>query len=73
MTRLHPTLVAPVRRLSCPICGKPAQAPTRPFCSERCADIDLGRWFGERYKVPAEAPARAPGTDSKTPAEEGGG
>ncbi len=42
---------APARR--CPICGKPAEPGTRPFCSVRCADIDLGRWFGEAYRVPA--------------------
>jgi hypothetical protein len=28
----------------------------RPFCSARCRDIDLGRWFGERYAVPAVEP-----------------
>jgi len=36
----------------CPICGKPTNPKTRPFCSPRCADIDLGRWFGETYRVP---------------------
>ncbi len=39
---------------TCPICGKPAAPALRPFCSRRCADIDLGRWFGERYAIPAE-------------------
>ena len=40
---------------TCPICGKPAVAGAcRPFCSARCADVDLGRWFGESYRVPAE-------------------
>ena len=43
--------------LPCPICGKPAQTSTRPFCSDRCVDIDLGRWFGERYSVPADTEA----------------
>jgi uncharacterized protein len=38
----------------CPICGKPAMARYRPFCSKRCADVDLGRWFGEAYRIPAE-------------------
>lgn len=37
----------------CPICGKPADLKYRPFCSKRCADIDLGRWFTERYRIPA--------------------
>ncbi len=37
----------------CPICGKPAAAPTRPFCSKRCADVDLNRWLSGVYAVPA--------------------
>lgn len=37
----------------CPMCGKPAQVETRPFCSKRCADLDLGRWLGEEYRIPA--------------------
>ncbi len=41
------------RGKACPICGKPAKTETRPFCSKRCADIDLGRWLGEEYRVPA--------------------
>ncbi|MGI9381253.1 MAG: DNA gyrase inhibitor YacG [Methyloligellaceae bacterium] len=27
----------------------------RPFCSKRCADVDLGRWLGERYVIPTAA------------------
>jgi endogenous inhibitor of DNA gyrase (YacG/DUF329 family) len=40
----------------CPICGRTAVEVYRPFCSKRCADVDLGRWFGERYSIPAEEP-----------------
>lgn len=41
----------------CPICGKPAIERLRPFCSKRCADIDLGRWLKGDYAIPArEAP-----------------
>lgn len=40
----------------CPICGKPADAGFEPFCSKRCADIDLGRWFKGGYAIPG-APA----------------
>ena len=40
----------------CPLCGKPAADRYRPFCSKRCADIDLGRWLGETYRIPAEEP-----------------
>ena len=38
----------------CPICGKPAADATRPFCSPRCRDVDLNRWFSGRYVIPAE-------------------
>jgi hypothetical protein len=42
----------------CPICGKPSDSRHRPFCSRRCADVDLHRWLGEGYRVPTdEAPA----------------
>ena len=44
------------RAKACPICGKPVKLETRPFCSKRCADIDLGRWLGESYRIPAEEP-----------------
>lgn len=37
----------------CPICGKPASAEHRPFCSKRCADVDLQRWLSGRYAIPA--------------------
>ncbi|MFN3994211.1 MAG: DNA gyrase inhibitor YacG [Tabrizicola flagellatus] len=38
---------------ACPICGKPAVPSYRPFCSRRCADVDLGRWLTEGYRIPA--------------------
>lgn len=38
----------------CPICSEPATERYRPFCSRRCADIDLGRWLKEGYRIPAE-------------------
>lgn len=37
----------------CPICKQPAVQKFRPFCSGRCADVDLGRWMSGRYAVPA--------------------
>ncbi len=37
----------------CPICGKPSIAAMRPFCSKRCADVDLHRWLGGVYAIPA--------------------
>jgi endogenous inhibitor of DNA gyrase (YacG/DUF329 family) len=36
----------------CAICGKPAHPEYRPFCSRRCADVDLQRWLSGRYAVP---------------------
>jgi endogenous inhibitor of DNA gyrase (YacG/DUF329 family) len=40
----------------CPICGKPAAFTDRPFCSRRCADVDLHRWLGGVYAIPAAEP-----------------
>ncbi len=40
--------------MKCPICKKEvADMKYRPFCSKRCADIDLGNWFGEKYSFEA--------------------
>jgi uncharacterized protein len=36
----------------CPICGKPAVEASRPFCSERCRDVDLNRWLSNSYAIP---------------------
>ena len=36
----------------CPICGKPREAPYDPFCSRRCADVDLHRWLKGSYVIP---------------------
>jgi endogenous inhibitor of DNA gyrase (YacG/DUF329 family) len=53
----------PAAQAACPICGKPADARARPFCSARCADIDLGRWFTEGYAVAARPEDAAPQED----------
>ena len=37
----------------CPICGKAGIAAFRPFCSARCQDVDLHRWFSGAYAIPA--------------------
>lgn len=39
--------------VACPICAKPAAQQFRPFCSKRCADVDLNRWLSGVYAVPA--------------------
>lgn len=60
--------------MSCPICGKDTHEEVRPFCSKRCADVDLGRWLNGQYAVPSQDPddieaaieaAEAAGTDPK--------
>lgn len=48
-----------MNKVRCPICEKnmPGHAqewPDYPFCSPKCRKIDLGRWLGEKYRVPAE-------------------
>ena len=41
--------------MSCPICRKPTVPDYRPFCSRRCADVDLGRWVTGGYSLPGPA------------------
>jgi len=36
----------------CPICGKPSVEAAKPFCSERCRDVDLNRWLSNSYAIP---------------------
>jgi endogenous inhibitor of DNA gyrase (YacG/DUF329 family) len=36
---------------ACPICGTPVVPQYQPFCSARCADVDLHRWLGGVYRV----------------------
>jgi len=47
--------------MTCPICQKPADLSPknryRPFCSERCQLIDLGKWAGGDYEAPDSAAA----------------
>ncbi|MFQ6018545.1 MAG: DNA gyrase inhibitor YacG [Kiloniellaceae bacterium] len=45
----------------CPICGAPTKPEVRPFCSPRCADVDLGRWLRGAYRIPTgETPGDEP-------------
>jgi endogenous inhibitor of DNA gyrase (YacG/DUF329 family) len=52
----------------CPTCGKPAADPFHPFCSRRCADVDLNRWLSGVYAVPVKEEEDEDGT----PSEKGG-
>ena len=42
------------RAKPCAICAKPSAKPFTPFCSARCADVDLHRWLKGRYAIPAQ-------------------
>jgi hypothetical protein len=54
-------------RGTCPICRRPVDPRYRPFCSVRCANVDLGRWFGESYRVPTEERDEEPGGQDDGP------
>lgn len=48
----------------CPICSAPTQAAFRPFCSRRCADIDLSRWLRGAYAIAGRADVDEDGDDT---------
>lgn len=54
--------------MSCPICQKDTDPRYKPFCSRRCADVDLGRWMSETYAIPAEEepPSESPAPEDPT-------
>ncbi len=53
---------------SCPTCQRrPADPAYRPFCSRRCADIDLHRWMAGRYVIPGGAPDASEDAPSSAP------
>jgi uncharacterized protein len=54
----------------CPVCGKPSTQAHHPFCSARCADIDLNRWLSGAYVIPAEPVAED--DDDALPTEDSG-
>lgn len=48
------------KQILCPICEKkPAVAEFRPFCSKRCADVDLSRWLSDSYAIPGQSSEEA--------------
>ena len=50
----------PAKTAACPICGKPRHERHRPFCSARCQQVDLGRWFTGRYAIETDETDRDP-------------
>jgi endogenous inhibitor of DNA gyrase (YacG/DUF329 family) len=63
------------QKAGCPICGRPVDPRHRPFCSRRCADVDLARWLRGTYVIPGappeeeedETPAPVPDLPAGTP------
>lgn len=58
--------------MSCPICRKPLVPEYRPFCSRRCADVDLARWLRADYAIPVpltDAEDDTPEHDAQQPPE----
>jgi endogenous inhibitor of DNA gyrase (YacG/DUF329 family) len=51
----------------CPICGKPIDPAVRPFCSKRCADVDLQRWFTGGYVIPGSGDEQDAGSEPAPP------
>ncbi|HTS92172.1 MAG TPA: DNA gyrase inhibitor YacG [Stellaceae bacterium] len=52
---------------SCSICGKPASERHKPFCSQRCATIDLARWLTGAYRVAGEEVPSEPPAEGEEP------
>lgn len=53
--------------MSCPICSAETVQKYRPFCSRRCADIDLARWMNGAYAVPSQREDDADVPDDEAP------
>lgn len=51
--------MAQAKEKKCLNCSKLSDVKYHPFCSKRCAQVDLGRWFGEGYTIETEEPALA--------------
>jgi len=57
----------PLSSAKCPICGRPTEQAYRPFCSRRCADVDLSRWLRGAYAIPDQVESEdgdAPAADA---------
>lgn len=54
------TRLADRKPARCPICGKPPEVAYKPFCSQRCTNVDLHRWLGGGYSIPTEEAPESP-------------
>jgi endogenous inhibitor of DNA gyrase (YacG/DUF329 family) len=70
MTQSNPPAVA---RGKCPICGRPTDTKYRPFCSRRCADVDLARWLRGAYVIPDQEDGEEGEAEREGPNEPGSG
>lgn len=57
--------------MTCPICHKDADPKYKPFCSRRCADVDLGRWLTGSYAIPVDEEEAADDRDDTSPDHSG--
>ncbi|WP_299205120.1 DNA gyrase inhibitor YacG [uncultured Tateyamaria sp.] len=53
--------------MTCPICSEDTAPEYRPFCSRRCADIDLARWMNGAYSVPSQREEEGDVVDDEGP------
>jgi uncharacterized protein len=53
-------------RRPCPLCKKPSHVKYHPFCSDRCAQLDLGKWLSGTYAIPAVETDDMTGSDEPT-------
>jgi uncharacterized protein len=63
-------------KAKCPICSRPAEEKVAPFCSKRCADVDLSRWLKGGYAIPGppageEGEDGVPGNREQKPPQDG--
>jgi len=70
MTQSNPPAVAHGK---CPICGRPTDTKYRPFCSRRCADVDLARWLRGAYVIPDQEDGEDGEAEREEPNEPGSG
>ncbi|MEM7441721.1 MAG: DNA gyrase inhibitor YacG [Pseudomonadota bacterium] len=67
MSGSGPTNSKGQRGSKCPVCGKPTAPTHRPFCSAHCGYVDLNRWLGGNYAIPAVEADDLDGIDPEAP------